>query len=88
MNLKVKNKIEKKVENRIKETMSSVFTTPVNEIGLDASFNNINNWDSLKHMSLIIALEDEFEIKFNDDEIVDMVDFKIIMNSILSKITI
>ena len=30
---------------------------------------NISSWDSIKHIELILALEDEFGISFSTDEI-------------------
>jgi len=34
-------------------------------------YNEIPEWDSIGHMSLISALEDEFSISFETDDIVD-----------------
>ena len=35
------------------------------------AYNDIPEWDSIGHMSLISALEDEFSISFETDDIVD-----------------
>ena len=40
--------------------MSNVFIVDIANISED---NQTKNWDSLKHMSLILALEDEFDLK-------------------------
>ena len=40
--------------------------------------NPIENWDSLKHLNLILALEDEFEISIPNEEVGNIVNFKII----------
>ena len=68
------------IEIRIKQVMSDVFNIDINSINDTSSPDNIENWDSLKHMNLIIALEEEFEIEFNDEEIVDSVNFALIFN--------
>ena len=70
----MKNKFDKK----IKKIMATVFSTKVEMITDDASPHNIKNWDSLKHIKLILALEDEFNIKLEVDEINVMVKFSII----------
>ena len=57
------------IEDRIKSVMSSVFHVPVEKIKDDASPDTIESWDSLKHMNLIVALEEEFRTEFNDNEI-------------------
>lgn len=34
-------------------------------------YQSIENWDSVGHMSLIVSLEDAFEISFEMDDILD-----------------
>ena len=67
-------------ENRIKDVMSSVFDILKHDIKEDASPDNIESWDSLKHMNLIVALEEEFEVKFKDEDIIEMINYKLIVN--------
>jgi acyl carrier protein len=68
------------MENRIKKIMSNVFNINVDSINNESSPDNIENWDSLKHMNLIIALEEEFEIEFSDEEIIDSMNYALIVN--------
>ena len=56
--------------------MASVFEVPVNDINEDSSPDTIENWDSLRHMNLITVLEEEFDIRFNDDQIIEMLNFE------------
>ena len=74
------------MENRIKKVMSAVFEIPVEEINNESSPDTIESWDSLKHMQLVVALEEEFEIKFEDDEIVELLNYLLIFNIIKGKI--
>ena len=32
--------------------------------------NNVDKWDSLKQMQIIVAIEDEFKIRFNEDDLI------------------
>jgi acyl carrier protein len=73
------------VEDRIKQVMSDVFNIDVNSINNDASTSNTESWDSLKHMNLIIALEEEFNIEFTDEEIIDSMNYALILNIIEAK---
>jgi acyl carrier protein len=73
------------MEDRIKKVMSNVLNVDVSLINNESSPDNIENWDSLKHMNLIIALEEEFEIEFDDDEIVDSMSYATILNILNSK---
>jgi len=65
--------------------MSDVFNIDVNSINNDASTSNTESWDSLKHMNLIIALEEEFNIEFTDEEIIDSMNYALILNIIEAK---
>ncbi len=38
----------------------------------DLEYNSIPQWDSIAHMILIAALEDEFDIMLDTDDIIDM----------------
>ena len=38
----------------------------------DSTPENIENWDSLQHMNLVLALEEEFDVQFNDEQVMEM----------------
>ncbi len=67
-----------KLAEQIKKVMSAVFEIPLEQINDDSSPDNIAVWDSLKHMNMVVALEEEFEIEFSDDEIIEMMNYKLI----------
>ena len=64
--------------------MSSLFSISTDKITNKTSFNSVKKWDSLKHLEFIIALEKEFQIKFDADEIPTLINFEIIYSTILS----
>ena len=70
--------MNKIIDERIKGVMSSVFNVPKGEIQSDASPNTINSWDSLRHMNLIIGLEEEFDIEFDDEDIGNLLNYDLI----------
>jgi acyl carrier protein len=39
-------------------------------------YQDINEWDSIGHMSLIAALEDTFDIMMDTDDIIDLSSFE------------
>ena len=63
---------------RIKQVMSAVFEIPIESIADDASTDNIENWDSLRHLNLILALEEEFGVSIPDEEVGNLVNYKLI----------
>ena len=73
-----KNEIEKK----LKRIMSIVFTIDESKIDTNTSNQNIEAWDSLKHLSLIHAIEEEFNIHFTNKETALINDFKTIVDII------
>ncbi|WP_198136883.1 acyl carrier protein [Pseudovibrio sp. JE062] len=38
----------------------------------DLQYNSIKQWDSVGHMALVAALEDNFDIMLDTDDIIDM----------------
>ena len=77
--------MENKIEERIKNVMSAVFEIPEEQIKNDSSPDTIGSWDSLRHMNLIVALEEEFKVELTDDEILDMMNYKSIESIIIRK---
>ena len=66
------------MENRIKKVMSEVLGIDEASISDSTSPENVESWDSLKEMNIIVALEEEFDIEFNDEDIIEMLNFKLI----------
>lgn len=60
------------------DTMAAVFAMPVSDLSDISSVDNIASWDSLKHMNLILALEEEFNITIPDEDVGNMTNFKMI----------
>jgi len=77
--------MENKKIARIKNVISSVFEISESDINDDLSPETIESWDSLKHMNLIIALEEEFEVTFTDNEIFKMMNYASIKSIIIEK---
>ena len=50
----------------------------------NSSMKNIEKWDSLNHIGLINEIEEKFNLQFNDEDIVKMINFKIIINKIIN----
>ena len=73
---------------RIKNVMSAVFELSADEITDHSSPDTIWSWDSLKHMNLVSALEEEFDISFTDSEILEMMNFPLIKLIISEKISL
>lgn len=67
--------------------MSIVFEIPIESINDESSPDTIESWDSIKQMYLVTAIEEEFNIEFSDDDIIDMMNMKLIKQIIKEKIS-
>jgi acyl carrier protein len=65
---------------RVKEVLSAIIDVPVTQIMDDASMDEIEAWDSLAQMNLVIALEEEFDITIPDDEVGAMLSLPLIVS--------
>lgn len=70
---------------RVVAVVSKIMGVPVEDLTPDASADTIPAWDSLRHMNLILALEEEFEISFDDEEIVELLTVGLIVDTIRAK---
>ena len=74
------------MENKLIEVMSIVFDVSLDTINENTSPDNLEKWDSLSQLQLIIAIEDTFNIKLEDEDIEKFSDFKSIKQIINKKI--
>lgn len=56
------------MENKLKKLLSVILDVDEKRIDDNTSADNIKGWDSLKQMNIIVALEEEFDIRFDEDE--------------------
>ncbi len=47
-----------------------------NKFNEDIKYNEIDEWDSIGHMTLVSAIEEEFKITLETDDIVDFSSFQ------------
>jgi acyl carrier protein len=65
-----------------KQIMAQVLQVDIASIDISTSTDSVESWDSLKHMQLILALEDEFGIQFPDELIPDLLDYTSIKDAV------
>jgi len=74
------------MQARIKEVMSKVFNIDSKGIVEETSPDTVEMWDSLRHMQMVLALEEEFSITFSEDQILNLTNFRSIC-SIIDQLT-
>jgi acyl carrier protein len=77
--------LEDELEQKIKDVMGAVFEISVDKIDAESSIDNIDLWDSMGHIKLILSLEKDFGIQFNGGEVIEMVKYSKIKEIIEDK---
>ena len=76
------------LEKRISKVMSNVMEIPVESIDANSNQDNIEGWDSLKHLDLILGLEEEFGLTIPIEEVGSLTTFALIRLIIQEQIDI
>ena len=66
------------LDERARRVLAEVFDIPEASIDGQTSPDNVEKWDSLKHMMLVLALEEEFNVHFSDTETIELLNFDLI----------
>jgi acyl carrier protein len=73
------------IKDRLFSVMIDVLQVDETKINIDTSPETIQEWDSLKHMLLLMAIEEEFEFRFTDDEMTQCISAESIMSVLKNK---
>ena len=74
------------MEERVKQIMADIFDINPKKINKSTSMDNVDSWDSLKHINLILELEQEFKISLDTKEIESMLSFDVILKTLKMKL--
>ncbi len=77
MNSSNNDELDERLEKLLKETFQ------IDQINREFSMDDIPEWNSFKHIELIIAIEEEFKIKLDITDTTEMTSIPIIKSKIL-----
>jgi acyl carrier protein len=63
------------IEERVRSVIADVFGLDPGQVGADTSTETVEVWDSLQHLTVVLALEEEFNIQLDDSETLAAVSF-------------
>jgi acyl carrier protein len=66
-------------ESALKKVMARVFEISEEQITTESSPDTLERWDSLKHMELIVEIENHFEIELPEIAIIESLNFELIL---------
>ena len=69
------------ISSRLEKLLKNTFG--VNTIDLESSMEDIPEWNSFKHLELIIEIEKEFQIKLEFTDTIKMITIPLIKNKIV-----
>jgi acyl carrier protein len=65
-------------EELLKQVMATMLNVDASTINEDSSMDNLPGWDSLRHMNLVLALEEEFKVTIPDEDAGNITSYKLI----------
>ena len=74
------------VYKRLNVVFRDVFDDDTIIVNDNTTSNDIEDWDSLEHINLIVAVEQEFNIKFKMNEVITMKNVGEMVDIIISRI--
>ena len=72
--------------NKLKQVVSDILEVDIDDINENSSPDNIEKWDSLSHIKLVMAIEVEFNVKLTPDDMMDMLTVKLIKMILAEKL--
>lgn len=73
------------IAQEVRQIVSDIFNVPIDEVSETSSPNTLSNWDSLQHLNLVLALEQNFGLQLGPDEIEQLLSVGSIIEIVESK---
>ena len=65
-------------EEKLKRVLANIFNINIDEIDDATSVDSVPQWDSLKHLNLVLALEHEFNITLSTEQTIEILNYPLI----------
>ncbi len=73
-------------EKKIKKILSDILKIKIDSINSKTSHETIKNWDSVAHLHIVMALENNFKVSFTPNEVVSLISYSKIISVLRKKI--
>ncbi len=74
--------MSEQLSSTLMDVLSVTLRVPADRISDDFSPTDCSNWDSVRHLMLMLAIEDRFEISFSEKEIAELRRFATIRDAV------
>ena len=68
------------LEQKIKTIIANAIEIDISELGEESGIYRVRNWDSLGHLTVVVALENQFGISIPDEELEHLTTVSTIVN--------
>jgi len=65
-------------ETLLKNTVAGVLGVNPDDINDDSSMDNLHEWDSVRHLNLVLAIEEVFGVSMTEEQSLEMLSFPLI----------
>ena len=66
-------------EEKVYKIISQIMNYPVEKINAESAPDSIDTWDSMSAMNLVLALEEAFDMQFEDEHLMEMMNAGLIV---------
>jgi len=70
------------IDLQVKTIFSNLFSIEPSQIHSKLSPADVDKWDSLQHLNLVVAIEEEFGISIDAEQITEMLTYELIISLI------
>ena len=73
-------------EVRLKQIFAELFELDPSTIDGTTSIENVERWDSLQHISMIVSVEQEFGVRFSEEEMAELLNYERVRATLARKL--
>lgn len=73
------------IADRVRAIAADILQVPASSVSLQSSPETVESWDSVRHLDLVLALEQAFNLQFEPEEIDQMKNIERIVDILSAK---
>lgn len=74
------------IKDKVFEIIANVLNVNASEITIESTVGDFPSWDSLGQLNILQSVQDEFEVEFEPEEMMDIEDVNDIIKAVESKL--
>lgn len=74
------------IKDKVFEIIAKVCETEVTNVTLESTIGDFPGWDSMGHLTILQQVEEEFDINFEPEEMMELEDASDIVKAVESKL--